>query len=378
MSPQTQRVVDVAVIGAGTAGLAAYRSALAITPSVLLVEGGVRGTTCARVGCMPSKLLLAAAESAHDAGRAALFGVRATAHVDGRAVMDRVRRERDRFVEMVVSGIDRMPPEHRSEGLARFLEPGVLGVGDATVRARAIVVATGSSPVIPPMFAELGDRVVVNDDVFAWEDLPESVAVFGAGVIGLEVGQALHRLGVRARIFGKGSRLGPLTDPVVRHAALDALGAELRIELDSAVQAVRRVGDHVEVDWQDHEGTRRTESFAYALVAAGRRRTSPGSTWSEGASRSTRAGSSPSTGPRLSSDRPTCSSRGTSITRSLSFTRRRTTGALPARMRRCFRTCAGESAGRGSSSSSAIPRWPWRARVSPGSRAGSLTLPSER
>jgi dihydrolipoamide dehydrogenase len=271
MSPQAQRVVDVAVIGAGTAGLAAYRSALAITPSVLLLEGGARGTTCARVGCMPSKLLLAAAESAHDVGRAALFGVRATAQVDGRAVMDRVRGERDRFVGMVVAGMDRMPAEHRSEAYARFLEPGVLGVGTATVRARAIVVAAGSSPVIPPMFAELGDRVVVNDDVFAWDDLPDSVAVFGAGVIGLEVGQALHRLGVRVRIFGKGSRLGPLTDPVVRRAALVALGAELPIELDAAVQAVRRVDDRVEIDWQDHEGSRRTESFAYALVAAGRR-----------------------------------------------------------------------------------------------------------
>ena len=90
---------DVAIIGAGTAGMSAYRAALAHTRQVLLIEGGVYGTTCARVGCMPSKLLIAAAEAAHaitDAGR---FGVHGgPLRVDGPAVMARVRSERDRFV----------------------------------------------------------------------------------------------------------------------------------------------------------------------------------------------------------------------------------------------------------------------------------------
>ena len=64
------------------------------------------------------------------------------------------------------------------------------------------------------MFDAIRDRLVVNDDVFEWEELPESVAVFGAGVIGLELGQALHRLGVRVRIFGRSGTVGPLDDPV--------------------------------------------------------------------------------------------------------------------------------------------------------------------
>ena len=95
---------DVAVIGAGTAGLAAYRAAKAAGRAALLIEGGVHGTTCARVGCMPSKLLIAPAEAAHAVERFGAFGLRGDVSVDGEAVMARVRRERDRFVGFVLAG----------------------------------------------------------------------------------------------------------------------------------------------------------------------------------------------------------------------------------------------------------------------------------
>src|SRR3954470_2079600 len=91
--------VDVAVIGAGSAGLTAWRAAHSHGKRTLLIEGGPYGTTCARVGCMPSKLLIAAAEAAHGIVLAPSFGVQVgPARVDGRAVMARVRSERDRFV----------------------------------------------------------------------------------------------------------------------------------------------------------------------------------------------------------------------------------------------------------------------------------------
>src|SRR5205085_6037286 len=95
---------DVAVIGAGTAGLAAYRAVKAAGKRALIIEGGVYGTTCARVGCMPSKLLIAPAEAAHGVERFAAFGITldAAPRIDGKAVMARVRRERDRFVGFVV------------------------------------------------------------------------------------------------------------------------------------------------------------------------------------------------------------------------------------------------------------------------------------
>src|SRR6185436_1033136 len=122
--------VDVAVIGAGTAGLAAYRAARARGGRAVIIEGGPYGTTCARVGCMPSKLLIAAAEAAHAIGRAPRFGVHVDApvRVDGREVMARVKRERDRFVGFVLKGVDSIPAADRVRGHARFVDRNTLQV----------------------------------------------------------------------------------------------------------------------------------------------------------------------------------------------------------------------------------------------------------
>jgi len=271
------RTVDVAVIGAGTAGLSAYRAAVTAGATAVIVEGGTYGTTCARVGCMPSKLLIAAAEAAHHAEKAAPFGVHATVRVDGRGVMDRIRKERDRFVGFVVESVEQIPDADRLRGRARFVGPGRLEIepGDGSERlevtARSVVVATGSSPWVPPVFRGAKDRLVVNDDVFEWETLPGSVAVFGAGVIGLELGQALARLGVRVRLFGRSGTVGPLTDPGVRDAALLAFAEDLSIDTDAKVHAVERTDEGVSVSFDLPGGETARETFDYVLVAAGRR-----------------------------------------------------------------------------------------------------------
>lgn len=263
--------VDVAVIGAGTAGMAAYRQATREGKTAVLVERGPYGTTCARVGCMPSKLLVAAGEAAHHARKADVLGVHAAVTVDRRAVMERVRRERDRFVGFVLRSVEAFPAADRIQGHARFVGPHELDVDGAKVRARAFVIATGSSPFVPKMFDPIRDRIVVNDDVFSWEELPGSVAVFGAGIVGLELGQALHRLGVRVRVFGMGEDVGGLTDPVVKRAAADALRRELAIDFDAAVRAVEPDGSDVVVRFLDEEGAEWVERFDTALIAAGRR-----------------------------------------------------------------------------------------------------------
>src|SRR5678815_4624350 len=126
--------VDVAVIGAGTAGLAAYRAAVAAGKKTVLIEGGPYGTTCARVGCMPSKLLIAAAEAAHGVERWPEFGLRldGALHVDGKAVMGRVKRERDRFVGFVLDGVNAIPEADHVRGHARFVDDRTLAVDDHT------------------------------------------------------------------------------------------------------------------------------------------------------------------------------------------------------------------------------------------------------
>jgi len=264
---------DVAVIGAGTAGLAAHRAAKAQGKRAVLIERGTHGTTCARVGCMPSKLLIAAADAAHAVLKFPAFGlaIDGPVRVDGRAVMARVKRERDRFVGFVTDGVDMLAPEERLRGAARFVDDHTLQLDDhTTVNAGAIVIATGSSPAFPAMWRELGDRLVVNDDVFEWDDLPESVAVFGPGVIGLELGQALHRLGVRVTVFGRGGGVGPLRDPQLIAEARRVLGAELPLDTDARAE-VARDGDHVVVTLRNADGSTRDTRYAYALAATGRR-----------------------------------------------------------------------------------------------------------
>jgi len=265
---------DVAVIGAGTAGLAAYRAAKAEGRRALLIEGGPYGTTCARVGCMPSKLLIAAAEAAHDAAHASGFGVHIDGRlrIDGRQVMDRVKRERDRFVGFVIEGVENIPAEDKLRGTARFLSDNVLRVDDHTeVHARSVVIAAGSSPAMPENFRPLGDRALVNDDVFEWDDLPRRVVVFGPGVIGLELGQALSRLGVAVKVFGLSGSVAGLTDPAVRAAARKAFQEEFYLDPDARVLETRRVGDEVEIRYVGLDNSERTERFDYALVATGRR-----------------------------------------------------------------------------------------------------------
>lgn len=262
---------DVVIIGAGSAGMSAYKSARQFTDSVLVIEEGHYGTTCARVGCMPSKLLIAAAEAAHHARHARRFGITvAGLQVDGKAVMARLRAERDRFVGFVVEDVDGWPDAHKVRGSARFTGPNRLTLEDGTeIHAGRVVIATGSRPSWPAAWNALGDRLMINDDVFDWDDLPSAVAVFGNGVIGLELAQALNRLGVRVKLFGRSGRVGPLTDPVVAGAAQAAYAAEYRFSPSSMVVSVERQGSQVivteRIDGRDVE-----EQFDYLIAATGR------------------------------------------------------------------------------------------------------------
>ncbi|MCV2369357.1 dihydrolipoyl dehydrogenase [Roseateles oligotrophus] len=265
---------DVAIIGAGSAGMAAYRAALAHTDRVTLIESQAYGTTCARVGCMPSKLLIAAAESAHAVKHSGQFGVHAgKVNIDGAEVMARVISERDRFVGFVLDTVEQWPPENRLWGHARFVEDMALHVGGHTrVDASRIVIATGSRPAVPEAWRrELGDRLIVNDDVFAWSTLPTSVAVVGTGVIGLELAQALHRLGVRVRLFGRTERVGPLSDPLLQSVTRDVFQKELAMSLSAQDIRPRRNEQGVSLQWIASDGVRHEEEFDYLLAAMGRR-----------------------------------------------------------------------------------------------------------
>lgn len=267
------RTCDVAVIGAGSAGLAAYRAATGAGARTLLMEAGEGGTTCVRYGCMPSKLLLAAGRAARDAREALVFGVSAKpVEVDGRAVMRRLHRLRDDFLADVMETVAAIPERDRIQGRARFAGPTELTVDDHTrVSARTVVIATGARPTMPDdLKAACGDRLLTHETIFDLTDLPRALAVIGAGPLGLELALACARLGVRTALFDEGSEIGGVGDPVVAEAVRSAVETELTLHQAVRV-AARRAGDgDVTLSWTDAAGKHRRGRFDYVLAAAGR------------------------------------------------------------------------------------------------------------
>ncbi len=152
---------------------------------------------------MPSKLLIAAANAVHAARQGETFGFSADVHIDGAAVMARVRKERDAFVQGVKKDFAALPDGVCVRAKASFEAPTVLRLSDGrTVSAKAVAIATGAQSSIPDCLSGLGDRVLTNETIFELEELPRSVGVIGAGPLGLELAQALARLGVA--VFDKG------------------------------------------------------------------------------------------------------------------------------------------------------------------------------
>ena len=260
---------DVAVIGAGTAGLEAWRAAEAQGARAVLIEAGPWGTTCIRVGCIPSKLLLAAGDAARRAREAAGFGVHVgEPRVDGRAVMARVRSERDHFLSVAMEKVDAMPADRKLQGRARFTSAGRLDVDGRAVEADAVVIATGARPQVSKPLQGVGERLLTTDTLFDLEDLPASLAVAGAGSLGIELALAMARLGVEVCVFDKSPTVAGLHDPDVSARAAEFYRAELELITEVEVEA-EAAGDEAVVRWTGDGGSGE-RTFARLLCASGR------------------------------------------------------------------------------------------------------------
>jgi dihydrolipoamide dehydrogenase len=281
-TPKVNREVDVVVIGAGTAGLNALAEVRKSGRSWVLVESGPYGTTCARVGCMPSKLLIAAADRAHQVATAGVFGVTTgPVSIDTQTLFRRVRAERDRFVTGAVKSTTKLPDDQRLHGRARLTSPTTVlverdGQDDIEIKTTAIVAAVGSRPNVPPPFRDIMDRVWISDEVFELDELPESLAVVGTGAIGLELGQALSRLGVKVSFFSLGHSIGPLRDPAIQQSVRqvfqeNAAGNAIAWHLGAQIKKAKiSESDAIELEWQDADGNSHQQSFSNVLLAVGR------------------------------------------------------------------------------------------------------------
>lgn len=256
---------DVAVIGAGTAGLTAFSELRRLGLSALLIDHGPLGTTCARVGCMPSKAVLHAGHQWANLRallRDASTPAAATEPID---LWRHARATRDQLAGNTAKRTRDFAAQQLIMGTARFTGPDTLRVDDQIIRARAFIVATGSEPIVPKALASLGDRLLTTDQLFDLDTLPDSVGMLGLGAIGLEMGLALSRLGIRVVAADMKALPAGITDPRIGARAIERFGSELTMWLGQPAEATRQ-GDVVEFRSGD-----KTTQVDLVLAALGRR-----------------------------------------------------------------------------------------------------------
>ena len=266
------RKVEYAIIGSGTAGLGAYSKIRRKTDNFVMIQHGPYGTTCARVGCMPSKMLITAADHAHEMTQAAKFGIHAEPEVDDKQVFSRIRRDRaTKFVGNVLKQIRKIPDQFKLQGRARFLSNKQIQVDDdLIIETEKVIIACGTRPYIPEELKSVTGKILTSDTIFEIESLPNSIAVIGLGVIALELGQSLHRLGVRTSFFGRTGKIGDLTHPDLQAETFKCLNQELDILPKGRIVEAWEDDDAVVIAYEQHDGSVITKTFDAVLVATGR------------------------------------------------------------------------------------------------------------
>lgn len=219
--------LDLIVIGAGMAGINAAGRAAEAGAQVAVIERGRIGGTCPTRGCIPSKALIRSAEIAHEVRTAGDYGIVVDGYrVDMGAVIDRVQRIVDKGSAGATAYLESLETVRIVRGEARFAEPGVVVVGDERLRAPRVLVATGAEPIVLPIPGLAETPHLTSDDVLLLREVPPRLVVIGAGPIGLELGQALSRLGSSVTLIEAAPTLMPGADPEIGEALHELLEAE--------------------------------------------------------------------------------------------------------------------------------------------------------
>lgn len=258
---------DLIVIGAGAAGLTAAGGAAMFGLRVALIEAGEMGGECLNNGCVPSKALITAAARAKTGRVNSAMGVDladpkvewAGVHAHIRAAIDTIapHDSQERFEAMGIE-VFRSP--------ARFIDPRTVRVGERTLRAPRIVVATGSNPAIPPIAGIAETPYLTNETLFDLDCLPEHLVILGGGPIGCEMAQAFRRLGSEVTIVESGRPLGR-DDAEAAELVIESLRSEgVNFLLGTRATGSGRLGEGVRLTLDD--GTRVDGS--HLLIAAGR------------------------------------------------------------------------------------------------------------
>lgn len=262
---------DICVIGAGSGGLSVAAAAAAFGQRVVLIEKGRMGGDCLNYGCVPSKAMIAAARRAEQMRSAGRFGIAPVDPViDWGAVNDHVRG--------VIAAIAPNDSVERFRGLGvtvipsagRFVDRGTVVAGDHRISARWFVVATGSSPVVPPIAGLAATPYFTNETIFENREPVGHLIVIGGGPIGLELAQAHRRLGARVTVL-EGLKALARDDPEMTKVVLARLADE-GVEIREGAKIAKVEGDKGRVRVTVGEGVAaEVVEGSHLLVAAGRK-----------------------------------------------------------------------------------------------------------
>ncbi len=264
-------VVDICVVGAGSGGLSVAAAAQQMGARTALIEKGKMGGDCLNYGCVPSKALLAAGHAAEAVRRSRRFGIDSgDPVVDSGGVYGHVRD--------TIAAIAPHDSVERFEGLGveviqaegRFTGPRTMVAGGRKITARRVVIATGSSPFVPPIPGLDDVPFLTNETVFDLDTLPRHLIVIGGGPIGIEMAQAHCHLGVRVTVLEMFSIM-PKDDPELVDVVRTRLtGDGVHIHEGVRVTGVEGAGGGVAVTFTENDKEARVEG-SHLLVAAGRR-----------------------------------------------------------------------------------------------------------
>lgn len=261
---------DIIIIGAGTAGISAYKEAIKHTSNILIINDGPWDTTCARVGCMPSKVLISTANRMHDIQYADEVGLTVQSDIDTSQVMQHVRNLRDRFTNATLQDVSGWNSAHKINGQTKFINTNTIEVNDQAYSAKSFIIAVGSTPNYEVTWKkEIGNKLITSDEIFELKSLPKSIAVIGSGVIAIELAQAMQRLGVETTVFARSRKVGVLSSPKLQQIAQTELSKELNIKFEILPNSVKNTENGVELNYIENNETKQL-FVEYLLAATGR------------------------------------------------------------------------------------------------------------
>ncbi len=259
---------DLLVIGAGSGGLSVAAGAAQMGADVTLLEGGKMGGDCLNYGCIPSKALIASGKAAHAQAHASPYGIAdVVPQVDYGAAKDHVHD--------IISQIEPHDSQERFQGLGvrvireygHFISQTEVQAGDHVITARRIVIATGSSPLVPPIPGLDSVPYETNETLFDLREKPDHLLIVGGGPIGMEMAQAHRRLGCKVTVIEGAKALGK-DDPETAGVILDTLRGEgIEIAEDAMASEIRGTKGAIEVEVKDG----RLFKGSHLLIAVGRK-----------------------------------------------------------------------------------------------------------